>query len=301
MRSCLLTAVAWLSLFLGLVACGGSKLPVREIDVPSGDVTLYVRVVGDPGAGQTLVAVHGGPGMSSRYMRSLEQLASAELAVVTYDQRGAGRSTSPPPDPASYGWSEYVGDLETVRQAVGAGQVHLLGHSWGGVLAMRYATAYPENVRSLILVSSGPPSAEAVRAAQESRMQRIGALQQEGILPRKISGLEDLLPAYFSDPHFVLPDELRDLDYNANVEQLTWAALGEYDFTAQVAALEHPVLMLYGQDDPFGLPMAESTRDALSSADVELVVIEKCGHFWQECPGAFLAHVRAFLELPAAP
>jgi pimeloyl-ACP methyl ester carboxylesterase len=75
--------------------------------------------------------------------------------------------------------------------------------------------------------------------------------------------------------------------------------VGNYDFTAEVAGLNHPVLMLCGANDPFGLSMAETTRAALSTARVKFVVLEGCGHFWQECPDEFFTHVRAFLELPS--
>jgi pimeloyl-ACP methyl ester carboxylesterase len=65
--------------------------------------------------------------------------------------------------------------------------------------------------------------------------------------------------------------------------------------------LDHRVLILWGEDDPFGLPVGEATRDALSAAQVEFVVIPNRGHFWQECPDAFFARVRAFLGLSATP
>jgi len=70
----------------------------EEIKVQAGDVTLHVRIVGNPKTGNVLVAVNGGPGQSSHYMASLEHLASKDFAVVTYDQRGTGRSTSPSDD-----------------------------------------------------------------------------------------------------------------------------------------------------------------------------------------------------------
>ena len=51
----------------------------------------------------------------------------------------------------------YVADLEAVRKAVGAKRIHLIGHSWGGLVSMRYATVHPETVKSIILMGSGPP------------------------------------------------------------------------------------------------------------------------------------------------
>ncbi len=279
----------------------GERTPVRELAVPADDVTLHVRVVGGPVEENVLVAVHGGPGMSSDYMVSLEQLASEELAVVTYDQRGTGRSTSPPPDAANYDLLKYVADLDAVRQAVGAKRVHLLGHSWGGLVAMRYAAVHPGKVSSIILIGSGAPTLQAAQIGQANKAQRITELQRQGIIPERLTTLVDVLPAYFFDPDFRMPEELENLHYSPTAEQLTWSALGDFDFTAEVATIQHPVLFLWGEDDPFGLAMAKATRDALLNADVEFVVLENCGHFWHECPDELLFQVRAFLELRVEP
>lgn len=273
----------------------------RELQVKGADVTLYARVTGDLESGNVLVAIHGGPGMSSDYVTGLEQIAGPDLAVVLYDQRGTGRSTSPSEDASSYAMLEYVRDLEALREHIGAPSMHLLGHSWGGVLAMRYATVHPQRVRSLVLVSSGAPSMAAARAGQENKARRISALQQQGVIPDRLTSLGDILPAYFADPQFEIPAELRNPYYNGTVEQLTWSALGDYDFTAQVARLGHPVLVLWGESDPFGVQMAKTTVAALSNAQVEFVVLEECGHFWHECPDPFFSHVRAFLERHALP
>jgi pimeloyl-ACP methyl ester carboxylesterase len=271
------------------------------LEVAAADVTLHVNIAGEVSAKNVLIAIHGGPGMSSDYMRSLEQLAGPELAVITYDQRGTGHSTSPPDDAAHYGLLKYVQDLEAVREAVGAEYVHLFGHSWGGLIAMRYATIHPQQVRTIVLMGSGAPSMAAARAGQANKMQRIAALQQQGIMPAQLSSLQDILLAYLADPRFEMPDELENLYYNPAVEQFTWSALGDYDFTSDVAILEHPVLILWGEDDPFGLQMAEATVSALSNARVEFVTLEACGHFWHECPEPFFDHVRAFLHIDSTP
>jgi pimeloyl-ACP methyl ester carboxylesterase len=276
---------------------GVEQQPARELGIPSGDIILSARAAGNSASGNVLIAVHGGPGMSRDYLVGLEQLSSEGFAVVTYDQRGTGGSTSPAADPENYELSDYVADLDAVRKTVGAEHVHLLGHSWGGLVVMRYATVYPERVRTITLMGSGAPSWAAAQAAQANRAKRIQDLQARGIIPQTLKAPADLIRAYFSDPGFAMPDELKNLHYSPAAEQLTWSALGEYDFTAEVARLEHPVLLLYGEDDPFGIAMAEATKDALSSADAELVLLESCGHFWHECPDAFFAHVRAFLNL----
>jgi proline iminopeptidase len=286
----------WCALALavvGVVSCAQSKPTVKELSVPADDVTLHVCVVGDPAAGDTLIALHGGPGNSSDYMQSLEALAGDQLSVVTYDQRGTGQSSEPS---GGYGLASYIGDLEAVRQAAGVERVHLFGHSWGGVLALRYAVAHPEHVRSLILMGSGVLTPEAAQQSQAHKAERVATLQQQGILPQDVRSLSDILPAYFSDPAFDLPEELQNMYYDTTVEQETWAALDGEDLSAGVEGLQLPVLLLYGEDDPFGSAFFESTERTLTQADFEMVLLEDCGHYWQECPEAFFQHVRAFLD-----
>jgi pimeloyl-ACP methyl ester carboxylesterase len=128
-------------------------------------------------------------------------------------------------------------------------------------------------------------------------MQRIVALQHQNILPKQLSSVRDLLPAYFADARFEMPEDLENASYAPTVEQLTWSALGEYDFTQEVGALDQRVLLLWGEGDPFGVQMAEATVAALSNAEVEYVLLEKCGHFWHECPEQFYPRVRDFLGL----
>jgi proline iminopeptidase len=196
--------------------------------------------------------------------------------------------------------SKYIADLEAVRQAIGAETIDLLGHSWGGVLALRYAEACPQRVRSIILAGSGVITPEASLAAQASRAQRVQALQEQGIIPHTIESPEDLLPAYFSNPHFERPDELKGMSYDPVVEQKTWEALQDHDFSAGLGELHQPILILWGKDDPFGMAYVEAARQALTGAKLEVVLLDNCGHYWHECPAPFFAHLRAFLEMAEA-
>jgi hypothetical protein len=79
---CICLAVALVS------ACETNQRSVKELSVQTPDVTLFARVAGHRESGNVLIAVNGGPGLSSSYMLSLERLAGTELAVITYDQRG---------------------------------------------------------------------------------------------------------------------------------------------------------------------------------------------------------------------
>jgi pimeloyl-ACP methyl ester carboxylesterase len=202
---------AVLIILLTLKAFGVVDQPLsRELKVQVDDVTLYVRVAGNLESHNVLIAINGGPGQSSHYMVSLEQLAGKDFAVVTYDQRGTGRSTTPS---GGYTLLDHAADIEAIRKAIDAEKVHILGHSWGGITAMFYATVHPQRVSSIVLMGSGPPSKKVSLPGQARLAQRIKELMQQGIIPKTlptdISGLvEAILPAYFSNPGYKIPDEM---------------------------------------------------------------------------------------------
>lgn len=154
-----------------------------------------------------------------------------------------------------------------------------------------------------MLIGSGPPSIDGLGLAQCHFQERIIELTRQGLIPENLSSVGAaqvgaILPAYFSDPGFEPPAELLDMTFNQTKSDLTLSALGQYDLTEEVARLDHRVLILFGENDPFDLSMAEATRDALSAAQVGFEVLEQCGHFWQECPDGFYAAIRSFLGLP---
>ncbi|MEJ2708631.1 MAG: alpha/beta hydrolase [Anaerolineales bacterium] len=281
----------------------------REITVNSNGVAQYVRVSGNPSSGNVLIAIHGGPGMTSDYMLNLEKLAGSDLAVVNYDQRGTGRSSSPQADPENYTLDQYAEDLDAVRRATGAESVHLFGHSWGGIVAQRYASLHPERVRSLVLMGSGPPTREQTLACQDAIHQRIIELMQQGVISENpesnASGSQSFIRAYFSDPNFWFStDDLGSAplidERTEQVSELTWRANASFDLTTDLAELNLRVLNLWGDDDPARPAANPAILAALPNAEVETVVFSHCGHFWHECPEQFFTAVRAFLDLKKA-
>ena len=108
------------------------------IDVPGGRV--WYRVVGS-GSGTPLLLLHGGPGVPSYYLKPLMALAD-ERPVIFYDQLGCGHSDRPA-DSTLWTIDRYVEELDQVRRTLGLSQVHLLGHSWGTILANEYVHRQP--------------------------------------------------------------------------------------------------------------------------------------------------------------
>jgi len=125
---------------------------------------LYVKRMG---SGPPVVVVHGGPVLEHGYLLPhLEPLARS-YELILFDQRLSGRSAGTV-DSASVRLHTFVADIEALRQSLGFERIHLLGHSWGGLLAMRYAIAHTERLSSLILVS--PMSASAALWQEEERV-----------------------------------------------------------------------------------------------------------------------------------
>src|SRR5260370_577050 len=69
------------------------NIHIHETFVDSQSANIYVRTAGNPEANEVLIILHGGPGLSHRYLRDLEQLATSDLLVVSYDQRASGLSS----------------------------------------------------------------------------------------------------------------------------------------------------------------------------------------------------------------
>ncbi len=105
----------------------------RTVDVPGGRV--WTCTYGD-GDATPLLVLHGGPGMPSRYLEPLAVLA-ADRPVVFFDQLGCGRSERPGDD-SLWTVARAVAEVEAVRRGLGLGRVHVLGHSWGGYLALAH-------------------------------------------------------------------------------------------------------------------------------------------------------------------
>ena len=120
-----------------------------QIDVPGGQV--WYKVVGS-GESVPLLTLHGGPGGGHDYLEPLNALAS-ERPVVFFDQLGCGKSDTPD-DVSLWRIDRFVDEVTAVRDALGLDRIHLLGHSWGGWLAIEYMLGAPSGVVSLTLAST---------------------------------------------------------------------------------------------------------------------------------------------------
>jgi proline-specific peptidase len=147
-----------------------------------------------------LLCLHGGPGACHDYLESLAALAEDGRAVIFYDQLGCGNSDHP--DEPSM-WTVPLFVEEVVRRALGLDRIHLLGQSWGGMLAMEYALTQPPGVASLTIASS--PASMVQWVAEANRLRASLPADVQDALNRHeaagSTGSVRFLPESFSKRH----------------------------------------------------------------------------------------------------
>ncbi|MFM2230543.1 MAG: hypothetical protein RL607_1801 [Bacteroidota bacterium] len=129
---------------------GGVKMV--EIQTPKGKFKVWTKRMGNNPTIKLLL-LNGGPGMSHEYFECFDSfLPNAEIEYIYYDQLGTGFSDNPN-DTAFWDLPRYVEEVEQVRKALHLTKdnFYLLGHSWGGILAMQYALKYQGNLKGLIV------------------------------------------------------------------------------------------------------------------------------------------------------
>lgn len=272
-------------------------------------VPLYWAEYGDPTAPPVLL-LHGGPGASHEYLLPQMLALAEEHRLVCYDQRGGGRSRHDD-DRASIGWRDQVADVERIALELGISPLHIVGYSWGGLLAMLYAIEAAAGrvataPASLALIDPAPVDRQ-FRETFEAEFARrqagpaVAALREE--LQR--SGLKERDPEAFRHRAFELsvagyfadPRRARDLTpfrVTGRVQQSIWQSLGAYDILPALQAVRLPVFVVHGREDP--IPVA-SSQAAARALGTECIVLQDCGHVpYVEQPTLLFPPLLAFLR-----
>lgn len=142
-----------LALVLLLTLMIATPLSAQTIDTVVNGERLWYRVAGSARAGvPPVVFLHGGPGQGSHtFMVMAGPIIERHMRIVYFDQRGSGRSARPPG--GNYSMHTLVEDIEGLRRHLGVPRIAVLGHSFGGTLALEYAARYPRRVSHVIFVA----------------------------------------------------------------------------------------------------------------------------------------------------
>jgi proline-specific peptidase len=290
--------------------------PMAEGRIPFSIGETWYRTVGpqqDEGRAP-LLCLHGGPGANWLHMKPYEVLAD-ERQVVFYDQLGAGNSAvSEPHDPAMWAPELYVEEVDAVREALGLARVHILGHSWGGMLGMQYAAGQPDGLVSLI-VESSPPSVpdwmpEVARLRSELPPEIEAILREHESAGTTDSAEYEEAVMVFYERHLCRvewPDWLvecfRLLEANPEVyhsmngpsEFHVIGTIKDWDITGRLGQIDVPTLIFSGRHDEVTPACTEAAHRLIPGS--EYVVMEESSHMAQaEQPEETLALVRNFLS-----
>lgn len=264
------------------------------------------------GAGEPVIVVNGGPGLTYSYLFSGMRFLEQTRETVLYDQRGAGHSVDTLSSADELNFPQFVEDLEQLRNSLGYTSFTLIGHSWGGMLATRYAIEHPERLSHLIIMNSMPLTSSGIHAflrrwqAKVANSEEIADLQEsKAFLSGDVETVKEVYRLIFR--HYVSLEESADLlDLSFPSEKaasnsfmicqafLRFLTEHEVDLRPELAKLGMPALIIHGEEDIVPVWTAEEIAEAIP--DSRLVVLEKCGHFpYVEQAEAFQKAIRLFL------
>lgn len=281
------------------------------VDVPGG--SLYGRIIGLQG--KPFVILHGGPGMTHDYfLPDMQALCQSGYQIFMYDQRGCGYSKESMTNPDAINIDTYIKDFEAFCARFELKDITLMGHSWGGLLAVRCAAAYPELVTNLILVNPMPLSSEGYADFVAQCTKRLEPYQEElGIVRRSDQYREGeveaanlyyslIFRAYFANHRKI--EGLRSVPEYNKLMAPNWQRVEElfrknliskpFDFHEDLSKITANTLFIHGDADPTPREWIDKMRAMIP--DSKFREIEKAGHFpWVEQPSKFFLYVQVFL------
>jgi proline iminopeptidase len=271
-------------------------------------VRLHYRT---EGTGTPAIFLSGGPGFDVDYVIPIAEFLPASYERVYFEQRGTGRSTVPV-TPETMTLRNVVEDLEGLRVHLKQERLFLIGHSWGGMLAMAYAAAYPDRIDRMILIGPGGPTLEFAQWFPDNIRMRLRPEDLEAErywedAPKRgvggdkaaLEGIRAITPGYFFDraKGLAFASAMKDGAVHVQVNQLLFGDMRkQYDSRPGLQKVTRPVLIVQGHQDPVGDKTAEDIRAAIKTST--LTYINQCGHFpWLEQPEEFRKAVADFLAV----
>lgn len=270
-------------------------MPVAYVN----DTYLFYHKVG---TGLPCLVMHGGLGLDHTYMHPWLDPLGDVLHLVYYDHRGNGRSGRPPLETLTL--AQFAADADALRTFLGFNKVAVMGHSYGGFIALEYALRYPECLSHLILIGTAPAfnygeeiMANAKRkGATEEMMAVLHAPKLTDDAQMK-HALQSIIPLYFYKFDANLADRLfENTVWSASAWTRSDQLLPRYNIIPRLSEICAPTLILVGRDD-FICPLSQAQIIHNGIRNSTLAIFEKSGHLPHiEEPGAFFAAVRQWLE-----
>jgi proline-specific peptidase len=275
---------------------------------------VWYRIVGGDADSRRLplLCLHGGPGMPHDYLEPLEGIAATGRRVIFYDQLGCGNSDRPH-DPSLWTIALFVEEVGAVRRALGLDRIHLLGQSWGGMLAMEYVLTRPAGLVSLTLASTLASTPRWISEANRLRAELPPEVQATLLKHEEASTTSD--PAYgeammvFYRRHFCRLDPWPECvertfeRLGGEVYNTMWGpsefhatgTLRDWDIRHRLGEIQTPTLITSGRHDEATPAMTEAMHRSIPGS--EWVIFEHSAHLAHvEEPERFIRVLGEFLE-----
>ncbi len=253
-----------------------------------------------------LLCINGGMVYSHILLWPALSPLAARRQLILYDQRGRGHTQAPPGARAARIEHDAL-DVRALREAVGIARWDVLGHSWGGAIAMLAAADDPEGIRNLVLVDAVGLTPEWLRALHDAALARLSGPAHARLATYDPQSLHDpeparqaeynraLYPAWFHDGELgamFAPPLARSESGAAVVARLRREG---FDWRAAAARIRARTLLVHGTSDL--IPVSQAERTAATIPGARLHVIADAGHmpFWEQ-PEQFFAIVEEFLS-----
>jgi pimeloyl-ACP methyl ester carboxylesterase len=258
------------------------------------------------GSGPPVLLLHGGPGLGFEYLQDLAEELAQENDVAWYQQRGLAPSATEGP----FTVGADVDDARRVLDALGWDTAYVVGHSWGGHLALHVAAALPERLLGVLAVdplgSVGDGrwpefDEEILRRTPEEVRDRARELDElstagEADEEMALEGMRLVWPAYFASPEVAPPMPQLTIATERSAEMVPSIFAELPALEAALPQIRVPVGFVHGSRSPMPLGACNDAAERIPGAWVEDV--EGAGHFtWVEAPGA----VRTALRRLTAP
>jgi pimeloyl-ACP methyl ester carboxylesterase len=266
--------------------------------------SLFVKVLGN---GYPVALMHGGPGLDHTSLLRLRPCAG-QFTLVYYDHRCNGRSTGA--DVSSMTWENLAADADALRQALGFDKWAVLGHSFGGMVALEYALRYPQSLSHLILVDTcadarwahnNAPLILAKRGYSPAAVEAARRFFSGQISPQEFFPvtLKYARAYYFDSSLWVMVREaVRGHDLKARPETAIFGysqLLPGWTVMDRLGEIETPALVMAGRDD-FLFPPEHQVAVAGGLPNARLEIIERAGHEApSERPAEVIAAIRDFM------
>jgi len=288
----------FLLVLLGITeaTCGAAQPNSADGKVTRDGIDLFYTIAGS--SGDYVLILSGGPGEDIDSMQGIADELGKTHRCIMWEQRGTGRSKLAKYDSSTINLNAYIEDIEALRRHLQTDKFIVVGNSWGMILGLAYAGTYPDKVRAVITIGSGPITKDYLGVFVDNQYTRLGpcelqvrdfwkdpARQAADADRASFESLRAATIAYFYDRKKALQMamELKPSDYNFQVPPAFLKAEGNYDIRPKLKAIVAPVLLLQGRQDLAGEANIWEAHALIKNST--LAFIDKCGHMpWLEQP-----------------